>query len=466
MNIIQKETNSKELKLIEKTKKISTKEGCSYSFMEGFGLRYITPFAVAIGSNNTQIGLLNSLPSLLGNFSQLFTLKAMDKYSRKKIVFWGVFLQAIMWLAMIAVASIYFIFKIQNQIPGTALIIVYTILIFFGALSGPAWTSWMRDLITHDRGDYFGKRSRIIGTFIIISMLIAGFILDYFKQTQLFWGFAILFFIAFLGRLSSARYMLKQYEPKFKAEDGAYFSLIDFVKKMSQNNFGRFVIYFSLVSLSVAIAGPFFGVYMLKDLNFSYTQFMIISLASTISAFAIMPLWGKFSDKYGNIKVMRLTGPLTIVIPLFWVITPLILQYNIPIMYYLIILEVFSGIIWAGFNLAAGNFIFDAVTRQRIAICSAYFNILNGLGVLIGATLGGLISSQEFTLFGLTPILCIFILSVAARLIVYLLMAKKIKEVREVKSFNLGEHTKEKLSQLQIHKLVDMFDMTKIRFRD
>ncbi|MEK6918157.1 MAG: hypothetical protein AABW51_04375 [Nanoarchaeota archaeon] len=108
-------SRQKEEQLIEKTKKISVREGSAYSMMEGFGARYTTPFALAIGANNTQIGLLSSIPSLLGSFSQLYTLHEMDKWSRKRIVFIGVFLQALMWLALIGVGALYFVLDIKTH---------------------------------------------------------------------------------------------------------------------------------------------------------------------------------------------------------------------------------------------------------------------------------------------------------------------------------------------------------------
>jgi MFS family permease len=72
------------------------------------------------------------------------------------------------------------------------IIIVYTLLILFGAFGGPAWISWMKDLVTADSGKYFGKRSRIATLIALICMFIGGFILDYFKQTHIFIGFIIL----------------------------------------------------------------------------------------------------------------------------------------------------------------------------------------------------------------------------------------------------------------------------------
>jgi MFS family permease len=449
----------KEEKLINQAKSISIKEASAYSFMDGFGLRYITPFALAIGANNKQIGYLSSIPSLLASFVQLFTLKAMNKYSRKKIVFFGVLLQAIMWLFIIGIGVLYFILKVQTELPPTLLVIIYTMLIVFGAFGGPAWSSWMRDLVKEKRGAYFSRRSKISGTIALICMLAAGFILDYFKQTKIFLGFAILFFIAFLGRAYSALLFLKQYEPEFKENPKDYFTLLQFIRKMYQNNFGKFVIYFSLVSFATAIASPFFAVYMLKELNFSYVNYMIIILASSISSLVFLPFWGRLSDKYGNLKTMRLTGIFIPLIPFLWFASAFI-SSNTAIIIYLVIIEIFSGIIWTGFNLAAGNFIYDAVSRQKIAICVAYFNIISSIGIVIGASLGGYVSSLNFTFFNLSPVVFIFFLSSTIRFLVYIVMDRKIKEVRQVKKLGIRKFARKEIKkELEpLRKIAEIFN--------
>jgi MFS family permease len=153
-----------------------------------------------------------------------------------------------------------------------------------------------------------------------------------------------------------------------------------------------------------------------------------------------MPLWGKFADKFGNLKVIRMTGAFVFLVPLAWLLTPLLMVISpTAAIIYLIIEEFITNFIWAGFNLSAVNFIYDAVTQQRLALCIAYYNILNGIGVFIGATLGGFISSLNFNFLGLSPILFIFLISGIARLIVYAFMMPKIKEVREVEKYQKGE---------------------------
>lgn len=451
---------------VEKTKRLSVKEGCAYSIMDGFGLNYITPFAVEIGKTNpftnTFISLLSSIPSLLGNFSQLITVKAMNYWSRQKIVFWGVLFQAIMWLSLITIAALYFVFNINSTLALSLLVIFYALLNVSGSIAGPAWSSWMKDLITEKSGEYFGTRNKIAGIVSLVCMLLAGFILDYFKaktlSIYLFAGFGILFFFAFIGRSISAYLITKHYEPCLSTEKSHYFTLSQFLRKMWHNNFGKFTLYISLVSFAAAIASPFFTVYMLKNLGFNYIQYIATTLASAIMTLLFMPAWGKIADKVGNIKIIKITGFFVALVPLFYLLSwPAYLYWPKSVFPILIVTQLFSGFIWAGFNLSAGNFIYDAVTRQRIAICVAYYGIVNGIGVFIGATLGGIVASLNFTLFGLYPILVVFLISAIARFLVPLFMISKIKEVRNnVQEFDIKSATKEFSKASPTHILNDI----------
>ena len=48
--------------LKKKASRISIREGAAYGLFDGFGLRYITPYALLLGMSNTLIGILISLP--------------------------------------------------------------------------------------------------------------------------------------------------------------------------------------------------------------------------------------------------------------------------------------------------------------------------------------------------------------------------------------------------------------------
>lgn len=438
-----------------KARKISVKEGCGYGVSEGFGMSYMTPYALALGATNIHIGLLTSIPYLVGSFSQLETLSVMKNVPRKKIVFISVLVQALLWLALIGIGLIYFVFGIDSGSAPLLVIITYTILITAGAFSVPAWTSWMKDIIPERFGSYFGTRGRIIGSVTLISMLLGGFILDYFKQTNLFIGFIILFLLAFIGRSISAYLYTKKYEPPFKAEKNNDLSLWLFLKKIDYGNFGRFTLFKSLMSFAIAIASPFFAVYMLKNLGFSYTTFIIMTISFTIGYLLFLPAWGRFADIYGNLKVLRLCGNLMPLIPFMWLGTVLIMNNRSALITYLLFVEIFAGLLWSGFILCSGDFIYDASTRQKMPVFTAYFNIVTNMGAFLGALLGGLLSTVQFKFFGLSSILFVFLLSGIARIIISAAMIPKIREVRKVEKLTMLD-VKNTLHRLTPYQIIRM----------
>ncbi len=427
----------KEERLKSKSLKVSIAEGSAYSVMEGFGLRYIMPYAIALGMSNFLIGLLSSLPGLLGSLSQLQSSKLVEKKSRKSIVFASVIFQIFTWLPIIAVGAAYFFFGLSSFNASIMLIIFYTLLTVFGSFAAPAWNSWMRDLISNKTDSYFARRNRIGGAIGLISAFIAGALLSYFQKKGTFYGFLVIFIIALAGRATSAYLFTKQYEPKTKKSKDYYFSFYQFIKKSYKNNFGMFVIFSTMISFSVAIASPFFTVYLLDDLKLSYLAYTIIVTVPIATTLLTLPFWGKFGDKYGSIKIIKICGRMIFLVPLFYIPTIYFSSNQVFLLTYLIVTEIFSGIIWAGFNLATGTFVFHAVTKERLPLCIAYSTILNAFGAFLGAALGGLISSKDFILFGLDSILIVFLISTIARFVFFFAFINKIKEVREVKNFKI-----------------------------
>lgn len=434
------ESKNTDKQLKEATKKLSIKDGVCYSAMDGAGLRYITPYALALGANNTQIGLLTSIPSLLGNLSQLFTPKAIEKTSRKNIILTGVFLQGIMWIPILILGYLFFYKDISANLSATLMIVFYTLLTLFGSFLSPAWNSMMKDVVGKETGTYFGNRNKILGISTLVVMLICGLILNYFEKVELlFWGFVIIFGIAIIARFFSWTLLRKHYDPPFRFEERNYFNFKQFIKRIPHSNFGKFVVFTSLIIFGTYIASPFFSVYLLKNLRLDYATWILITICNPLSTLIFMPVWGRFADKFGNLKVLKWTGAFVSIIPLAYFFTMFMpLENKWLLVPYLILIELFSGFIWAGFNLSAVNFIYDAVSRQKLALCIAYYNIFNGFGVFIGATLGGLLSSIDFSFFGITAILFIFLLSALTRFGFYLFMAPKLKEVRDVERYKRG----------------------------
>ncbi len=410
-----------------KSRNLSVKEGAAAAVMDGAGHSYITPFAIALNANNLQIGFLSSFIGLMGPLSQLYGSKLMEKYDRKTIVVKSVFIQSLLWLPVIILAFLYY-FNIWRGLIPILLIIIYSIVKIAGGFPFPAWFSWMGDLVPQNiRGKFFSKRNRIKGIVTLIAFLSGALLLDFFKTKGfVLLGFAILFFVAMIARLISAKLLAKKHSIKLKLKKGYYFSIWQFMKIMPKNNFGRFVIFVSLINFAVAIAGPFFAVYILRYLGFSYLWFMLINASSTVFAFFILPFWGKFSDKYGNLKTLRISSFLIPFVPILWI-------FSASKIYLLLVPGLLGGIAWSAFQLASRNFIYDAVSKQRRALCITYYDIFIGIGIFVGAALGGLIATFAKISF-MNIYLFIFLISGLLRFVFLLYILPTIKEVRKTKS--------------------------------
>ncbi len=409
----------------ERTMKLSVKEGAVASVMNGFGDQYITPYALALNANNAQIGFLASFVGLLGPLSQIGGSKLMEKSSRRKIIVTFVALQALMWLPIIFLSLFFWRNIFVNYLP-VILIIFYSLFAIFGSIAGPSWFSLMGDIVPEKiRGRYFGKRNKISGTVVLVTSLIASFFLDFFKTKGfLLLGFSIFFFFACTARLISAYMFSKHYYPKLKLKKGYYFSFFQFMKKAPSNNFGKFVISVALMYFSVYIAAPFFSVYMLKDLGFNYLTFTLMIISQSVFTLLTLQLWGKFSDKYGNRKILRIGSMIIPFVPILWL-------FSASPFYIAFVPQLMAGIGWAAFSLSSSNFIYDSVSVQRRGICIAYYSLMNGIGIFLGAALGGILA-QHLTINFMNKFLFIFLISSVARFFVAFTIMTRIKEVRKV----------------------------------
>jgi MFS family permease len=395
--------NIEEEKRLEKSRILSIRQGAYYGIMEGFGVRYITPYALAVGAGNRTIGTLATLPGLLATLSQLFTIKLMRHWTRKRITLVSVLMQGAMWPIILIAGYLYFIQKNHSAVPGIMVLVLYSFLLIAGSVCGPAWMSWLKDIMPSDIGAFVSKRSRTLGIVALVSMLIAGFLLDWFKNANmLYTGFCLMFIVAFVGRLFSANNIRQIYEPSYKFDEAAYFSFTQFLKKMTGNNFGRFAIYISLLSLTANIYAPFGTVYMLKNLHFSYKEYTAVILTNSIFAIFSMSFWGRFSDRFGCMSIIKTTGWVVLFIPLLWIFAPFFNSIShTSVFIFLLIQQMLSGFVWAGFEFAAGSFIYHAVTPQRTAICASYLSILNCAGALLVRFLIILLNLNRVLLAGL-----------------------------------------------------------------
>jgi MFS family permease len=141
--------------------------------------------------------------------------------------------------------------------------------------------------------------------------------------------------------------------------------------------------------------------------------------------------WGGFSDRFGNRLVMLITSGMIPLLPLLWLIP--------PNFYYLLGVQVVSGIAWSGFSLSTANYLYDIRPHQTdFAVYAAVQSCLSASAVFIGALVGGFIAAiapdllqrLDITELMRSPLYVVFITTAILRISVTLWFVPRAVEPR------------------------------------
>ncbi|MFA5038692.1 MAG: MFS transporter [Candidatus Omnitrophota bacterium] len=396
----------------------SLRDGIFASVMNGFTAEYFTPFLLLLGAGVRQVGILNAAQNLAASFVQFKSADlTVAVRSRRKIFVLFVFLQVLTLAPMVFCA----LWK-------TPIWVFISLVVLFAACNGlatPAWSSLMSELVRPEvRGAYFGWRNKTLGLITVGATLAAGWLLSALNGFSPFTAFAFIFACAFIFRLISWYFLTRMHEPPLTHSKIHQFTLFQFVRRLKESNFAKFVLFVAAMNFSVNLASPFFAVLMIRDFHFSYPLYGAITATATLTVCLLAGRWGRYADHVGNIRILKLTSPLIGAIPLLW-----ILNHHPAFLFFA---QIFSGFMWAGFNLCASNFIYDAVIPEKRTRCIAYFNLFNGLALGVGGYLGGFLAPRLPVLFGY-KLLTLLLISAILRMAIGLVMPRFIKEVRPVK---------------------------------
>ena len=404
----------------------SFKDGIFAAFMAGVTDYYAAPAALFLGATVQQVGLVIALPNLLSSLSQFFSVKVIYWVGgRLKLLVRLVVSQA----SLIVCIAMLSLLDIPHRVE---LLLMFLILAAVcGGLAGPAWGSLMSDYVpASKRGRYFGWRNRTVGAVTVGSIITSGLLLNFFQDLSYGTGFCIIFSLAAAARYVSAYFISRMDEPPHKKDPASDFTFVMFLRRFRESNFLKFVVFSGCLTFGTYLAAPFFAVFMLRDLQLSYVTYMALQVCSSLAALIALPLWGKHADLVGNVRVLRLSSFLAALIPMFWLFS------HKPA--YLMLVQMFAGFSWSGVTLSAGNFIYDAVTPQKRVRCIAYFNVINGVALFLGSSLGGYLAARLPPLFGY-PLLGLFALSCFCRVCFYLLLSRSFREVRAAHDVSIQE---------------------------
>lgn len=390
-------TNTKkDRQLLLLTLKHSQKEAVASSTMTATCDNFMNAFALHLGATSLQMGFLTAFPQLLGSIMQMVSVWLGTVLNRKLLVLVAAATQCVLMFAIMLLA-----WQSDGSLVKTFIILV---VLYHGASHTiqPQWRAWMGSIVPQkSRGVFFAGRTRLTMATTLIIFLGGGLFLSLSDRLNLVGaGFAFMFLAAAIGRSISCYHLWRMHDPvplPVVAETNQLISTLRlFVHAMHDRTFRNYSIFIACMQGMVAISAPFFAVYMLNELHFTYFQYALNLMASIAVQFLMLRFWGKISDSHGNRLVMLLCGFMIPLLPLLW-----LLSANF---YFLLLVQMISGLFWSGFTLTTANYLYDIRPHQtNFATYAAVQALLTAVMVFIGALAGGLLASIAPTLASWLP---------------------------------------------------------------
>lgn len=396
---------------------------------QGGGENYFSALALFLHASPFHIGILSALPQLVGVVAQLLSVKLLQ-YLRMpaRLLISGGWAQALCWLPILSL-------PLLMPEHGPWLLIACAMLYFAcGHATTPVWNSLLVDVVeTSSRGAYFAQRARVTALTSFVALGIAGMVLTLGQKWELSWvGFLIIFLGAAAARVGATRCQSRIAELVPVHQIDAPHGFRHFLVKSATPDFRHFLLFSGLMHFAVLISGPFFVVYLLRDLHWSYLQYAGWMASSISAQFLTLAPWGQIGDRYGNKTLLMVTGLAVPLLPMGYLLSD----------HYLFLLTVnfFGGVIWAGLSLGLQNYVFDSLRSQErtrgVALANATNAIGWGIGALTGSWLATILPSQvslgSWVLIPASNLPFLFCLSGALRLLIALSLLRTFGEPREI----------------------------------
>lgn len=370
-----------------------------FSVMVGAGETFLPAFAVAVGMSSMIVGLIASLPFLIGSLFQLAApgaLKKLGSYRR-----WLTFMALLQASSFLPLAWTGWNGEKAMSVP--LFFAIVTVYWGCGLASGPAWSSWMSNLVPlRVRSRYFARRSHLGQFGLALGLVLGGCLLHFAKKGG--WeleAFGALFLVSSLFRVVSSICLSRQSESPRMLQAQKRVSLKDLLARLRHGRDGRLIGFLLLFAASVHLSAPFFNPYMLKVLKLDYGPYMTLIASSFVAKIIAFAVLAKFSGRLRPLMLMRWGIVGSALLPVLWVCG--------SSLGYLMIVEIYGGAVWATFELGVMLALFGAIRDEERTSFLTWYNFASALMIFGGSFIGGKIlsalgegSSTYFTIFALS----------------------------------------------------------------
>ena len=393
---------------------LSLGDGAGYGLMAGAAEAYLPAFALAVGIRPVLAGLVATAPLAAGGALQLLAPRAIAKTpSLRRWTVICMVVQAIAFVPLIVLALH----------GGHAEGIVFGAASLYWAAgmgANAGWTPWMSRVVpARVRSRFFARRSGVVQGAMLVGLVGAGMSLQAAGGGRVLREvYAGMFVVAMLARLGSAIAIARQRGQEVQ-RPAKRMRLRSIPPRLRGTPRVRLLGYLLAALAATAISGPFLTPYLLVHEHLSYATYCVFTAAIVVVKIAALPVFGRLIGRVGVRRVLTVCALGIVPIPALWALGSAFA--------WLIVVQLYAGIAWAGFELSMLMTLFDAADDAERTTIQSAFSAMQALGTagagFVGGALLGALSG------GHRAYVWLFIASAFARLLASSLLVRQLRQL-------------------------------------
>jgi len=356
----------------------------------------------AMGADDTVCGYIVPIPVLAAGIQFLSPITLESLKFRKGIIMAGSLIHRLLLSSLIVIPFLPLGPSARLWLTAAVFLISHLSVAFITPAVSNMYVSFVPQ---HIRGKYFGTRESYILLSATVFTLILGKVLDLFEEAGNELGgymvvYAVVFVLTIVNFLSYARMK----EVPLQHHKGRMRITEIFTLPFKNRLFVRYFIMLAIWNIAIQVASAYFSVYLVSDLDMSYTVITLLSLLNSVLYVIAAGIWGRLADNKGWTVTTMACFSVLAVCHTLWFFS---FQGSPLLMVMLVLAHITGGIAWSGINISLFNLQFDFTPDEKrtvyIGFSAAASGIIGYVAAIIGSQLVKLFGETDLTIGG-TPI--------------------------------------------------------------
>jgi MFS family permease len=371
---------------------------------------FLTLFAIDLGADSIDLGLLQAAVNVVPNVFQLPFGRLTDRLGKKKLILY-------------VGSMIYFVIFIPILLTQTPkeFVLLLSIQSAASAMMTPAFLSLIGDATSmENRAGIMAKLNLLNGFGSLIATLFTSVAVYFIFGTSRS-GFQFMFLASIVFGVFQTISIHFINEPKTKPVKESTQLFSDLIKITKTNPlFAQFVLMSSLYGFFMSLMWPLVGLTLAKVHNAGALEFGIMQISSMVSYIVAQNVFRHLFDRAGRVPVLVFARAGLLVFPLMYAFS--------PNMIFLYVANLIGGVFSALNDTGVLAYLFDSTPGGQRGVCTSLYNLATGMSYFVGSITGGVLIALGEPYFGLVLALqFVYMISVFGRLAIAVMHQRLIE---------------------------------------